>query len=358
MSPRKPKASAFNADYLTDIGAAENDIFGKMAQEAKALQEEVQRADPSRITLIPIEKLWDNPYQGREVMDEEALQSLTDEIKESGFLGVLIARISPKDENYYEILSGHRRKRAAQRAGLTELPIIVRAYTDEQMLFLGAKENILRVDLTPLEEGRIFQRMMEEMNYTQVEVATKVHKSRGYIRARVALTTTYSDIQEMVMHYPETVRAAYYLSHISDEPLRREAESALVSRQISGDTVPAYIQKLQEAKEQRHRNPSQKQQGEERQLPQSPTENAPNAQDASTYETQRPLPSPTTTEPAPVSASAKDESRLERELSYLQGYAHRLKQRPRSTGERRLLEEIMKVIRQINEVDSLPTSLT
>ena len=161
------------------------------------------------------------------------------------------------------------------------------------------------------------------------------------------------------MHYPETVRAAYYLSHISDEPLRRKAESALVSRQISGDAVPAYVQKLQEAKEQRHRSPSQKQEGEERQLPQSPTGNTPNAQDASThYAAQCPLPSPTTTEPAPVSASAKDESRLERELSYLQGYAHRLKQRPRSTGERHLLEEIMKVIQQINEVDSLPTSLT
>ena len=113
---KKVKATAFNAAYLADIGTAGNDIFGKMEQETKALQEEIQRADPSKITFILIERLWDNPYQGREVMDEEELQSLTDEIKENGFLGVLVARISPKDENYYEILSGHRRKLAAKRA--------------------------------------------------------------------------------------------------------------------------------------------------------------------------------------------------------------------------------------------------
>ena|SRR5947207_597641 len=361
---KKVKATAFNAAYLADIGTAGNDIFGKMEQETKALQEEIQRADPSKITFILIERLWDNPYQGREVMDEEELQSLTDEIKENGFLGVLVARISPKDENYYEILSGHRRKLAAKRAGLMELPVIVRDYTDEQMLFLGAKENLLRVDFTPLEEGKIFQRMMEG-GHTQVDVAAKIHKSRGYVRARLALTSTYLDIQEMVTQYPETVRAAYYLSQIPDEPIRREAEKALVSRQISGDAVPVYIQKLQEAKEKQTqpRNGSGQERGEEReqQLPQPSVQNLSATRDSSVpQETQRSLLPQLSTimEPIPVSASAKDESRLERELSYLQGYANRLKQRPRSMEERRILEEIMKIIQQINEADPSPISTT
>src|SRR5882762_6883165 len=204
MPTKKSRATAFNADYLADIGTTDTDIFGKMEQETKALQEEVQQADPSKIALIPIERLRDNPYQGRETIDEEELQFLTDEIRETGFLGVLVARKSPRDEDHYEIISGHRRKLAAGRAGLKELPTIVKSYTDEQMLFLGAKENILRVDFTPLEEGKIFQRMMEEMKYTQVEVATKIHKSRGYVRARLALTDTYPDIKEMVTQYPET----------------------------------------------------------------------------------------------------------------------------------------------------------
>ncbi|TMC13913.1 MAG: ParB/RepB/Spo0J family partition protein [Chloroflexi bacterium] len=368
MSRGKQKASAFNADYLADIGTAENDIFGKMKQETKALQQEVQQADPSRITLISIEKLWDNPYQAREAMNEEELQALTDEIKESGFLGILIARISPKDENYYEILSGHRRKIAAARAGLAELPVIVRAYTDEQMLFLGAKENILRVDFTPLEEGKIFQRMMEEMGYTQEEVATRIHKSRGYVRARLALTNTYPDIQEMVRQYPETVRAAYYLLQISDEATRRDAEKALISRQISGDAVPAYVQKLQEAKasQAQLQNSSEQKTEEEGQqsLQHSPQTSLPNYLERKHSEAPHEAlaqlapssQSSATTEQTTVSASAKDESRLGRELSYLQGYANRLKQRSRSTGERQILEKIMRVIEQIEEIDPAPDS--
>jgi ParB family transcriptional regulator, chromosome partitioning protein len=356
MSPRKSKVTAFDADYLTDIGTTDTNIFGKMEQETKALQEEVQQADPSKITLIPMKKLWDNPYQGREAIDQEELQSLTEEIRETGFLGVLVARISPKDENYYEILSGHRRKLAAERAGLTELPVMVKAYTDEQMLFLGAKENILRVDFTPLEEGKIFQRMMEEMGYTQVDVAAKIHKSRGYVRARLALTNAYPDIQEMVTQYPETVRAAYYLSQIHDEPIRRETEKTLISRQISGDAVPAYIQKLQEAKE----HQEQLQVGEEKkQLLQSSSQSSPemkNSRVSHEAQTHPSLPSQSSRELVPVSASAKDENRLGRELSYLQGYANRLKQRPRSMEEKRILEEIIQVILHINEADPPPDS--
>jgi ParB family chromosome partitioning protein len=262
--------------------------------------------------------------------------------------------VSPKDESSYEILSGHRRKIAAKRAGLTEIPVIARNYTDEQMLFLGAKENILRVDFTPLEEGKIFQRMMEEMGYTQEGVAAKVHKSRGYIRARLVLTSAYPDIQEMVTQYPETVRAAYYLSQIPDESVRKETEKALISRQISGDAVPAYVQRLQEGKKQSQQSLEQER-GEEQRLPPSLVPRLPETHARVAHETQTPHTDSsqlsTATEPT-VSASAKDESRLERELSYLQGYAKRLRQRPRSTEERRILEEIVKVIEQINATDT------
>jgi hypothetical protein len=180
----------------------------------------------------------------------------------------------------------------------------------------------------------------------------------------LALTNTYLDIQEMVTQYPETVRAAYYLSQIHDEPLRREAEKALVSRQISGDAVPAYLQKLQEAKEhqeQRQSSPGQKVEEEEKQLPQSSPRRSLETRDSSMPSEAQTLPSfpsqpSRVRESVLVSASAKDENRLERELSYLQGYANRLKQRPRSMEERRILKEIRKVIEQMDEADPLPDS--
>src|SRR5260370_390602 len=145
----------------------------------------------------------------------------------------------------------------------------------------------------------------------------------------------------MVTQYPETVRAAYYLSQINDEAMRRDAEKALVSRQISGDAVPAYIQKLQEAKEQQaqpQNGSEQKIEERERQPPQRSTQvPLPNSleerRDPEVPHGAQTQHAPSSqlslaTEPVSVSASAKDESRLERELSYLQRYANRLRQRP------------------------------
>jgi ParB family chromosome partitioning protein len=120
-----------------------------------------------KVQLLPLEKLEANPYQPRVEINSETLTELAEVIRQQGFQGVLVARPHPDKPDYYQITAGHRRMAAAEQAGLTTLPVIVRELLNEEMAALAITENIQRDDLNPLEEGRIYRRMLEEMNYTQ-----------------------------------------------------------------------------------------------------------------------------------------------------------------------------------------------
>lgn len=253
MAPPKGKKqkSGFDAGYLSGLSqqADDADIFGpEVTKKHEELQQELATADQSVLPHIAIVSLHDNPFQGRRSMDEEELQKLADEIKESGFQGALAARPHPSEPDVFQIVSGHRRKTAASMAGLTTLPVIVKAYSDEDMLFLQAKENLLREQLTPLDEAYMFQNMIM-MGYTQEAVATKVRQSRGYVRNRLALVKAPLDVQEMVKKDKETVRAAYYLSDIEDVKVRTELIQALVEKRITGESIPGYLATLKEAQQ-------------------------------------------------------------------------------------------------------------
>lgn len=253
MAPPKGKKqkSGFDASYLSGLSqqADDADIFGSdVTKKHEELQQEMATADQSALPHIALELLRDNPYQGRRSMDEEELQKLADEIKESTFQGALAARPHPTEPGAYQIVAGHRRKSAAKMAGLITLPVIVKAYSDEDMLFLQAKENLLREALTPLDEAIMFQNMIS-MGYTQEAVATKVRQSRGYVRNRLALTKAPSDVQDMVQKDKETVRAAYYLSDVEDAKVRTELIQALLEKRITGESIPGYLATLKEAQQ-------------------------------------------------------------------------------------------------------------
>lgn len=251
----KKSRSGFDASYLSGLSqqADEADIFGpEVTKKHQELQQEMATADQSLLPHLAIAVLRDNPFQGRRSMDEEELQKLADEIRESGFQGALAARPHPTEPEVFQIVSGHRRKSAAAMAGLTTLPVIVREYSDEDMLFLQAKENLLREQLTPLDEAYMFQNMIA-MGYTQEAVAAKVRQSRGYVRNRLALTKAPLDVQEMVQKDKETVRAAYYLSDVKDTTIRTELIQALTEKRITGESIPGYLATLREAQQAQQR---------------------------------------------------------------------------------------------------------
>jgi ParB family chromosome partitioning protein len=130
---------------------------------------------------VPIEQLYANLTQPRQHYDEAALDALTQSIKEQGVLQPLIVRPHPKHPGEYEIVAGERRWRAAQRAQLTLLPVVVHELDDRQTLELAIVENVQREDLTALEEAEAYQRLGTEFGYAQEQIAKAVGKSRSHI---------------------------------------------------------------------------------------------------------------------------------------------------------------------------------
>jgi ParB family chromosome partitioning protein len=150
------------------------------------------------VYTVAVGKLHSGKYQPRTQFDETALTELADSIRKNGIMQPIVVRPSQRDSNQYEIIAGERRWRAAQRAGLAEVPVIIREIADKQALELALVENIQRQDLTPLEEAMGYQRLIEEFDYTQDELGSTVGKSRSHIANLLRLLALPDEIKEML----------------------------------------------------------------------------------------------------------------------------------------------------------------
>lgn len=147
--------------------------------------------------LVPIEKVQANPEQPRRQFLQEHLDELTASIKEKGVLQPLIVR--PRAEGMYEIVAGERRWRAAQAAQLHEVPVLVRDYSDLEMMEVAIIENIQRSDLNALEEAQSYKQLMDRFGHTQEKMAEALGKSRSHIANLVRLLHLPDDVQMLVM---------------------------------------------------------------------------------------------------------------------------------------------------------------
>jgi ParB family chromosome partitioning protein len=138
---------------------------------------------------VPIARLQPGAFQPRRHFDEDALKGLADSIRERGILEPLVVRPVAEMKDHYEIIAGERRWRAAQMAGLHEIPVVVRVLSDREALEFGIIENVQRQDLSPLEEGEGYRRLLEEFNHTQDDLAKIVGKSRPHITNMLRLLT-------------------------------------------------------------------------------------------------------------------------------------------------------------------------
>lgn len=155
-------------------------------------------AIPGPVTAVPITHVMPNPYQPRAEIDAEELEELAASIKVHGVIQPLLVSPSPSNEppDRYSLIAGERRWRAAQLAGLTEVPVVIKEATDQEMLELAIIENVMRSDLTPLEEAIAYRQLVEEFNLTQTEIAARVGKSRVSITNTIRLLTSPPKVQE------------------------------------------------------------------------------------------------------------------------------------------------------------------
>ena len=147
-------------------------------------------------TIVKITKVEPNREQPRKNFDEDALQELADSIKQFGLLQPILVQ---DRKDYYEIIAGERRWRAAKLAGLKEVPVIIRNYTDQEIVEISLIENIQREDLNPIEEALAYKRLLEEFHLKQDEVAERVSKSRTTVTNSMRLLKLCDGVQQMII---------------------------------------------------------------------------------------------------------------------------------------------------------------
>ncbi|MFT3997040.1 MAG: ParB/RepB/Spo0J family partition protein [Asticcacaulis sp.] len=148
----------------------------------------------------PIELLQRNPDQPRRFFSEAEIDDLSASIKEKGVLSPILVRPAPGQSGQFQIIAGERRWRAAQKAGLKAVPVIVRELDDLEVLEIGIIENVQREDLNPIEEARAYKVLMERFGRTQDAVAQVVSKSRSHIANMMRLLNLPESIQEHVIY--------------------------------------------------------------------------------------------------------------------------------------------------------------
>ncbi|WP_455374369.1 ParB/RepB/Spo0J family partition protein [Limibacillus halophilus] len=187
-------------------------LFDEGAQQATAPQAEApakpaakakgsapaEEAAAAGQRLIPIERLEPSPYQPRQHFDKEALDALAASIKQNGLLQPILVRPHASKKNHFEIVAGERRWRAAQKARLHEVPVILREFDNAQTLEIAIVENVQRQDLNPLEEGEGYQRLIDEFGNSQEAIAKVVGKSRSHIANTLRLLGLPKPVKQLI----------------------------------------------------------------------------------------------------------------------------------------------------------------
>ncbi len=192
---------------LEQLFNSENINFDSVEKEI------IDSATEKDIKNIPISEIRSNPFQPRIVFDEEKLQELSESIKEHGLFQPIIVKKSIKG---YELVAGERRTKAAKLAGYTEIPAIVRDFTDEEMMEVALLENIQREDLNPIEEAEAYSNMIKRTSITQEELAKKVSKSRSYITNVLGLVNLPEEVKRLVSEKKISMAHAKILSKMED----------------------------------------------------------------------------------------------------------------------------------------------
>jgi ParB family chromosome partitioning protein len=211
------------------------DLSGLFAQSVTTATE-MQQA-----IMVRVDRLLNNPYQPRQEIRDDSIEELAGVIRAQGFQGVLVARPVADRSGFYQLTAGHRRREAAKRAGMPLLPVVVRDLTEEEMVTLAITENIQREDLTPLEEGKIYLLMSDEMGYTHEQIAREIGRKRGYIENRIRVARAPKDVQELIQSKPDSIRAVATLIKVKDPAERAEIINMMLAGTLTVEDLPGYI---------------------------------------------------------------------------------------------------------------------
>ena len=202
----------------------------------------VDELNPS-VNKLRIMEIEPNRDQPRKDFDEKALSELAESIEQHGVLQPLVVR--PLTNGGYQLVAGERRWRAARIAGLTEVPVVIKELTDEEVIEIAMIENLQREDLNPLEEALGYRYMMDELNITQEQAAEKVGKSRPAVANAIRLLRLPDEVQEMVKNNLISPGHARALLAFENPELIIQAAKRIVKEDLSVREVEALVKNSQ-----------------------------------------------------------------------------------------------------------------
>lgn len=210
----------------------------KPVSEKKAGENENNKGSE---TIVKITHVEPNREQPRKNFDEDALQELADSIKQFGLLQPILVQ---DRKDYYEIIAGERRWRAARLAGLKEVPVIIKNYTDQEIVEIALIENIQREDLNPIEEAQAYKRLLEEFHLKQDEVAERVSKSRVAVTNSIRLLKLSEKVQQMVIDDMISTGHARALLAVEDEEEQYALAQKIFDEKLSVREVEKLVKNL------------------------------------------------------------------------------------------------------------------
>lgn len=204
-------------------------------------KQEEHKGDVNSETLLKITQVEPNRRQPRKHFDEDALQELAESIKQYGMLQPILVQ---DRKEYYEIIAGERRWRAAKIAGLKEIPVIVKNLTDQERVEISLIENIQRENLNPIEEAMAYQRLLTEFHLKQDEVAERVSKSRTAVTNSIRLLKLCDEVQQMIMDDMITTGHARALISVEDKEQQYMLAQKIFDEKLSVREVEKLVKNL------------------------------------------------------------------------------------------------------------------
>ncbi len=192
-------------------------------------------------TVVKITKVEPNREQPRKNFDEDSLQELADSIKQFGLLQPILVQ---NRKDYYEIIAGERRWRAAKLAGLKEIPVIIKNYSAQEIVEISLIENIQREDLNPIEEALAYKRLLTEFNLKQDEVAERVAKSRVAVTNSIRLLKLSPEVQQMLIDDMISTGHARALLAIEDPTQQYTIAQKIFDEKLSVREVEKLVKNL------------------------------------------------------------------------------------------------------------------
>lgn len=202
-----------------------------------------EKGDPAKgpETLVNITKVEPNREQPRKNFDEDALLELSESIKQYGLLQPILVQ---DRKDYYEIIAGERRWRAAKLAGLKQVPVIIKNLTDQEIVEISLIENIQRENLNPIEEAQAYKRLLSEFHLKQDEVAERVSKSRTAVTNSMRLLKLSDDVQRMVIDEMITTGHARALLGVEDPAEQYSLAQRIFDEKLSVREVEKIVKNM------------------------------------------------------------------------------------------------------------------